>query len=403
MLLALVLRIACARALALDVRSAFAFDASFYDSLARRLADGGAYADHLGNPTAFFPPGYPAVLAVAYFAFGQSQFVAWTLNAVSGALTCLFVFLIGARLFSPALGLAAAGLLAVFPGDVFRSAAIMSEAVFGCLLSAAIYLFARWDGPEDGVGATRPGRWLCFGLLLGGATLVRAAGLIFLAGPAVVWLVRDGVREAVARTAITLAGLLLVVLPWTVRNASLLGAPVLSTDGTFAFFNAHNPLADGSQSFDMNEIRAREWPWIAHLPPTEREIALSREELRYGVRYLLGHPRRELASIAPRLGYLYGSDHHPLSDHGSSRVHRAAIWGADLFFFAVLILALLGVPETVRPLGSRLVLPATVLCVTTVHGVLFFGDPRYHAPLAPVLALLAVVGAQRVLGWMAAR
>ena len=29
---------------------------------------------------------------------------------------------------------------------------------------------------------------------------------------------------------------------------------------------------------------------------------------------------------------------------------------------------------------------------TFVHGVLFFGDPRYHAPLVPVFSILAAVG-----------
>ena len=41
---------------------------------------------------------------------------------------------------------------------------------------------------------------------------------------------------------------------------------------------------------------------------------------------------------------------------------------------------------------SALVLPLTVAYVTVLHGVVFFGDPRYHAPLVPVFSILAAVG-----------
>jgi len=38
------------------------------------------------------------------------------------------------------------------------------------------------------------------------------------------------------------------------------------------------------------------------------------------------------------------------------------------------------------------VLPLTIAYVTFMHGVFFFGDPRYHAPLVPVFAILAAAG-----------
>jgi 4-amino-4-deoxy-L-arabinose transferase-like glycosyltransferase len=389
-LVAFVLRLGCAIALGNDVRTHFIFDPSVYDLLARRLVEGRGYVGYLAQPTAYFPPGYPAVLAGAYLVFGDDLRVAWTLNAVCGALTCLFTYLIGVRLFTPRIGLLAAALLAVFPGDVLRSSLTLTEPLFGCLVTVATYLFVRWR-----TAAARRGRWLAFGAVLGAAGLVRAVALVFPFVFAVVWAIRDGVRTALARTGAVVAGISLVLLPWMARNAALTGVWIISTDGTYAFFNTHNPMANGTQSVDMHELRVREWPWIARLPLEQQEVAMSREELRYGFRYALGHPREELAAILPRLGYLYGSDHHPLSADSPSAARHAVLRIADLFFFAMLLLAAIGLPDALRPPPERLVLPAIVLAITALHAVLFFGEPRYHAPVVPALALLAACGLWR--------
>jgi hypothetical protein len=41
------------------------------------------------------------------------------------------------------------------------------------------------------------------------------------------------------------------------------------------------------------------------------------------------------------------------------------------------------------------VLPLAVLYVTLLHGVLFAGDPRFHAPLLPAFAILAAAALLR--------
>ena len=114
---------------------------------------------------------------------------------------------------------------------------------------------------------------------------------------------------------------------------------------------------------------------------------------------MLTHPREELGSIALRLAHLYGGDHYPLDAQSRSRARRVAAWTADVFFFAVLCFAAFGLPATFRGPRGWLVPSLTVLCVTVLHGVLIFGAPRYHAPLAPSLALLAALGGRRVVGW----
>src|SRR3989304_3473835 len=47
------------------------FDPWNYDRLAAALADGKGYVNEAGQPTAYFPPGYPAVLGAVYWPGGH--------------------------------------------------------------------------------------------------------------------------------------------------------------------------------------------------------------------------------------------------------------------------------------------------------------------------------------------
>ena len=91
-------------------------DSVWYDTTARHLAAGDGYVfdptvwktadgariypneDQL-SPTALWPPGYPATLAVVYRLTGNSVNAARLLNIVLGASTAALVFLIARRLF----------------------------------------------------------------------------------------------------------------------------------------------------------------------------------------------------------------------------------------------------------------------------------------------------------------
>ena len=76
---------------------------------------------------------------------------------------------------------------------------------------------------------------------------------------------------------------------------------------------------------------------------------------------------------------------------------RALALLADGAFYVLLALALLGLRRACslrRPAG--LILPFAFAYITLLHGMLFSGDPRFHMPLLPVLALLAASALLRV-------
>jgi hypothetical protein len=151
----------------------------------------------------------------------------------------------------------------------------------------------------------------------------------------------------------------------------------------------------------------------AGLPNPEREIAEWRFETRRALAWAWNHPQRELSLIPRRIYHLYRHDHAALAwvtpdlDFGKMkpggtspgqrkapifdpRRDRALALLADVPFYAVLALALVGGRRAFsRRRPAALILPLSAIYITLLHGVLFAGDPRFHAPLLPVLAILA--------------
>ena len=113
-------------------------DGHYYDVLARRLAAGQGYTwqwpEGAVTYAAHYPVGYPALLAVAYAAFGASAGVAMTVNALLGAAAAYGAHRIVDGEDVPRWRPLAAGLVvALHPALVPYTAAVMTEGVTAAL------------------------------------------------------------------------------------------------------------------------------------------------------------------------------------------------------------------------------------------------------------------------------
>jgi len=403
---AVLVRVAWVALADVDPRRDFQFDMTWYDLAALRLLDGAVLRDANGAPTAFWPPGYPFLLAALYAVFGSSLLVAKLANVALAAVSTGLVYALGRRLFGARTGLAAAAIFAVLPDAVFLAPLVLSETLFTTLLCAALWLFARLE--ERSPPARAFPHWLSLGLLVGAALLTRGAGVALLATLALAWWAGEGLRTSLRRTAVVAAGALAVVLPWTLRNAIVMDAPILlSTSVGMSFLYAHNPIADGSESLAMVRHREEMLAPYRGMTNPEKEVAEMRAGVQAALRFMAEHPVRELLLVPRRWLHLYRHGHAGLEwaragpggrgavlSPGADRVLAAV---SDALFFALLALAALGLPRALR--GRRaaaLALPFAVASFMLLHGVLFVGNPRYHAPLLPVLSLLAACGAERL-------
>lgn len=376
-------------------------DAYRYDFAARALAAGRGYIHLDGTPTAFWPPGYPLLLAAAYRVIGDTVTVAQMLNVVLGAATVGLVYLIGRRTLGERPALVGACIVACFPSLIFFTGVTMSETAFTFLALLGVYLLLLEASSErEGASSARSGRslrlLLASGLILGFASLVRGQALLLPIILIPFWLRSDISWLRIADKLVAVAlGIGLIVAPWTIRNAIELDAPVLiSTNAGVDFWMGHNEGASGSIAPTSGDALVFSHP---ELTTVEREVRINSEGFRKGLTYAVTHPAREMVLPFKKLFWLYYNDEEGLKwneGHGgqpflNSSLREGLLTLSNVYYFSVLSLVLLGVP-----LWFSLRQPGRVLIIsligywTLVH-LVFFGDPRFHAPIMPLAALLA--------------
>jgi len=372
-------------------------DAYRYDFTARALADGLGYIHLNGEPTAFWPPGYPLLLAGAYTLFGHSAVVAQIMNALLGTATVGLVYLIGVRLFGRTPGLIAAALVAFWPSLVFYTAVTLSEVAFTFFALLGVLLLI--EEAQRAKGRGRSLRWLLpAGFVLGFASLIRGQALLLPLVLVPFWLASGIDRRGIAHGIVALGlGMGIVVAPWSVRNAIELHEPVLiATNAGIDFWIGHHEAATGDFGPTGGDELVYRYP---EMSSPEREARVNNDGFREGLTYAVTHPKEELVLPFKKLFWLYYNDEEGLAwneGHGgqeflSSAAREALRLLSNVYYFAVLGIMALGAPFwfSLRHPG-RVLLVSLVLYWTLIH-LVFFGDPRFHAPIMPVVALLAAL------------
>ncbi|HEX6419455.1 MAG TPA: hypothetical protein VFZ77_13225, partial [Acidimicrobiales bacterium] len=120
---------------------------------ANEIADGRGYVSYVtGEATAYYPIGYPALLAAAFWLAERVPLIDLDLMLVAGAFhvvvsvaTVALTFVVGRRLVGPRTGLVAAGLLALFPNIVYQVTSLQLETTFVFLTTAALAIAVDHD------------------------------------------------------------------------------------------------------------------------------------------------------------------------------------------------------------------------------------------------------------------
>jgi 4-amino-4-deoxy-L-arabinose transferase-like glycosyltransferase len=373
-------------------------DAFRYDFAARALADGRGYVHLDGTPTAFWPPGYSLLLAAGYAVFGQSLGVAQTLNALLATGTVALVYLIGRRALGPRPALVGAAVVAAFPSLIFFTAVTLSEVAFTFFALLGIYLLLA-EAQSAASSPTRARRLpllLAAGLVIGFASLIRGQALLLPLVAVPFWL-RSGfpwprIGDRLVALALAIG---LIVAPWTVRNAIELRAPVLiATNAGVDFWIGHHESAAGDFGPTGGDALVFSHP---ELSTVEREVRINTEGFRKGLAFAVNNPGEELVLPFKKLFWLYYNDEEGLKwneGHGGQEflhdgVREGLLGLSNVYYFSVLALFLLGVPLWLSGRDPGRLLLASVFVYWTLVHLVFFGDPRFHAPIMPVVALLA--------------
>jgi hypothetical protein len=357
-------------------------DPDNYVPLARSLSAGAGFL-FKGRPTAYRPPLYPLLLAPLVARSGDLSVLGIAclhLGLGAGTVWLTAAAARGARL-SRGQVLIAALITACDPVLVWQSRSVMTETPAAFLTAASLAALGRtgWlgsitSGVSFGLAA------LCRPSLLAGAIVTIAAAL----------LVRPGEpKDRLMRGGLMAGALVLVLLPWMIRNTLVLGEPVwTTTHGGYTLALANNPVyydevLNGPPGRVWSGDEQRSWFDLVNRATRGMSGPEADRYLRNQVWKLArDRPVDFGRAMLARLGHFWGV---APSAAVYSRLARWLTMAWTIPLWAALALGLVR-PELWR--WPRIAAPLAVIGLSLVH-LFFWTDIRMRAPIVPAIALIA--------------
>ncbi len=352
-----------------------ASDGAVYFKLGQALSEGRPY--QTSGTWAYWPVGYPLWLASWIRLLGAGVAVLGS-QCFAYVLAALGIGRLAKHLAGEPAQRAAVWMFALWPNLWAQIGQPEKEVVIIALLPWVLLFLL--DAPKWWRAALA-------GLALGLCILVQPGLQFLLPALALLVFIRLPLRQA-WRSALLLAiGACLVVLPWTLRNLRVLGAPVLvSTNGGDNLYRANNPLATGGYTsrgeVDLSALG---------------ELDADRQGRMLAKAWIRSHPADFLALAMEKQWRFMGDDaasiYASLRVGGGAndpRVYTALKLIANVWWLAVwlsLALAAMAARGCKGPRDERWLLWAW-LYLFVLHSV-FESAGKYHLPMIWVLCVLS--------------
>ncbi len=268
--LALALALRCGLAVVAPPLGAAA-DEAHWERMARVFLEQGVLATEAGT---YRPPLYPLLLAAVYAVGGTGRWTVLLFQSGLAMLTCGLIYSLACRSGSRRTGLLAAGMAAGYPLLVFFADVLMAEVLIVLLSVAVLWAYASF------AACPKPRRSALVGAALGLAALAKPVLLAW--GPLLAagwwWHCRRPPRESLVLAGAAALGVVLVMLPWTLRNAALTGAFVpVSTNAGINLLVGQQPAADGTYQDSVDYQRLYNALVVPETDPVRRDrVAVSR-------------------------------------------------------------------------------------------------------------------------------
>jgi tetratricopeptide (TPR) repeat protein len=336
-------------------------------------------------------PAYAYFLALAQVALGDGKpalFGAHLVQLLLGAATAGMVYLVGRRVFSSPVGIAAGLIFALYSPAVYREGQLLDTALATFL--AVGLLLAVIPALDRPTGA----RWVGTGVLLGLLGLTRPNLLLLALPVAGVMLVslRRSVerRELLRMVALFGVGIILPIVPITVRNYVISGELIpISSNGGINVYTGNHEGSDGFSPIPAGIAWERTWYEARREAGALSDRQRDAYYLAKAKAFWRDHPGAALALLVKK-NYLYWNAYEIPNNvsYDWGRAHSSVLRGLPFTFAIVGPLGLLGI--ALGGWRGRNAWLLTLFVITQVVAVtIFFVCGRYRMPALPALSIFA--------------
>jgi 4-amino-4-deoxy-L-arabinose transferase-like glycosyltransferase len=335
------------------------------------------------------------VYSIAGHSFSAVRLLGASLGGLSAGLTAILAVTVTGR---RSVALLAGGLVAVLPSMVAIAGTTLSENLFVPLALSITLLVLRLDRRSHW------SLWVSLGLMCGLAALTRTVGVLLVL--AVMWpLFRGGGRgiDLLKPGVGLLAGLVVAMAPWAIRDAVVLGRFVpLTTQGGYTVVTAYNDqnIAANTPAISREPNNLPEFARLLHHTDIS-EAEIDRRERSEALSVITGHPLFAARVTLIHLRRLFYLSADPLLDGVANAEMAVPPWlggwlaPTTVILLGLAIVGLIAIWQ-LRPAGLALIVFVPAMLLLGVAPLL--DSPRYRIPLDPFLCVFASLAVVSLVG-----
>lgn len=358
-----------------------------------------------GTEVFFRAPLYPYFLASVYKVFGIHIFIAKSIQMIASSVSCVLLYFLARQLFSERTARMASMLIAFYGTLIYYDSELLIEWTTIILDLLMLILILR---KKDSIFFKD---WLLIGAV-GGLSAIARPNILVVFPVYFIWLlVRkfnfSNLWQRFSAPTGLVVGVLLCVLPVTLRNYLVTGDPALiSSQGGVNFYLGNNPQADGL-TMVMPEIKLdQSIPWSDFVDTTDhyaesvvgRKLTASEISSFWNgkaIDYILGNPFSFLKLTGKRLMYLLSGFENSDQTDIYRYTNYSPILGALIFnhgikfpFGIIAPLGLLGLILSFKERRKVVAIYIFLICYAPTI-TMFLVTARHRLPIVVILIIFA--------------
>lgn len=368
-----------------------------YETVAENIIQGKGFMLDILNTVQRAPiaPLYPAACALIYFLFGHHHFLIVFLQIALNAATCAMVFFLVKRFFDSKCAYLAAILIALHPGlIIYSSTKLHPLTLYSFLICSSFFLLATC---LKGYGMRHK---ILLGLCTGFCVLERATFLPFFV-LAWFWLFcySENKKEAKKIILISIVSLLLIVLPWTIRNTLIFKRFVfIQTNQWWGFWLGNNPQSSGTSTVALGKSA------IEANPEEFRQKLLTLDEIGQmdffriaALNFVRQHPRQFISRTAKKFYYFWW-----FSPQSGLRYPSFYLKWYKMYYTFILPVSLIGIICALSIKKARPIIILILLLFSSnslLHSI-YYVDGRHRWSIEPLLLICFSFGLFQILHYL---